>query len=143
MSIRHTREADAGVAFGAQLQRGCARLFVARMKGEVVAALFFAAFGGRAYSMFSGSLDSGYRVGAQSGLYWKAVETFTEEGFFELNRGGVPADAERSDHPLHGIYQFKLRLGTTPELCRSGRKVLSPAREQLSKLRDRIRAWGG
>lgn len=121
------------------LARRAARLFVARKDGEVIAALLFATFGERAYSMFSGSLDAGYRLGAQSGLFWLAVETFAAAGLHELNRGGVPAAAGAPDHPLHGIYQFKLRLGTTAVLCRSGHKVLSPVRQRLSAVRDRLR----
>jgi hypothetical protein len=119
-------------------ERGAGRLFVARRQGEVVAALFFTTFNRAAYSVFSGSTDEGYRSGAQTGLYWAAVETLKAEGFVELNRGGVPASAQDEADPLHGIYQFKLRLGTTPVLCRSGSKVLSPVREGLARLGRRL-----
>lgn len=121
------------------VQRGAARLFVAKYDNQVIAALFFAAFGGQAYSIFSGSSDFGYKLGAQSGLFWTAVETFKSEGFQVLNRGGVPASAAEETDPLHGIYLFKLRLGTTPVVCRSGEKVLSLVRNSLVKLRDRWR----
>src|SRR5439155_10029345 len=121
------------------VQRGVARLFVARYAGQVIAALFFATFNRRAYSVFSGSTDIGYRVGAQSGLFWTAVETFKAEEFRELNRGGVPVSAARETDPLHGIYLFKLRLGTTPSVCHSGEKVLSPVRERLVQLCNRAK----
>ncbi|MCI0546193.1 MAG: GNAT family N-acetyltransferase, partial [Candidatus Rokubacteria bacterium] len=118
---------------------GAGRLFVARQAGEVVAAIFFTAFNRIAYSTFSGSTEAAYRIGAQSGLYWLAVETFKAEGFTVLNRGGVPAAAESEGDPLHGIYQFKLRLGTAPVRCRSGQKVLRPLRHRLGRiLRDRL-----
>lgn len=123
------------------LARGAARLFVARHEGEVIAALFFSAFNGQAYSVFSGSTEFGYKAGAQSGLYWKAVETFKGEGFWRLNRGGVPASAEGESDPLHGIYRFKKRLGTVPVLCRSGEKVVSRARHQLFRLREMLASW--
>jgi lipid II:glycine glycyltransferase (peptidoglycan interpeptide bridge formation enzyme) len=125
------------------VQRGVARLFVARHAGQVIAALFFATFNRRAYSVFSGSTDLGYRVGAQSGLFWTAVETFKAEGFCELNRGGIPASAARETDPLHGIYLFKLRLGTTPSVCHSGEKVLSPVRDRLGQLCHRVKRLRG
>ncbi|MCM8620681.1 MAG: GNAT family N-acetyltransferase [Candidatus Accumulibacter sp.] len=119
--------------------RGAGRLFLARRDGEVIAGLFFSTFNGHAYSVFSGSTDQGYRLGAQSGIFWAAVETFRAEGFALLNRGGVPGSAAEEGDPQHGIYVFKKRLGTTPVLCRSGAKVLSPVRDQLTRMRDRLR----
>ena len=118
------------------------RLFLAKDAGETVAASFFAAFGGTAYSMFSGCNEAGYRKGAQSGLFWLAVETLKQQGFRELNRGGVPAAAATDSHPLHGIYAFKFRLGTTPIRCRSGEKVLSPFRSRLMELKERLHPVG-
>jgi hypothetical protein len=116
------------------VKRGMGRLFVARAGDEAVAAIFFMTFAGRACSIFSGSTEQGYRLGAQSGLYWAAVETFKAEGLVELNRGGVPAAAAAAAHPLNGIYQFKARLGATPRRCRSGEKVLSPFRHRVRRL---------
>ncbi|MGH7277529.1 MAG: GNAT family N-acetyltransferase, partial [Candidatus Rokuibacteriota bacterium] len=116
------------------VKRGAGRLFVARLRGETIAAIFFVTFNGRACSIFSGSTEAGYRLGAQSGLFWTAVETFKAEGFIELNRGGVPASAAEEGDALQGIYLFKLRLGATPRLCRSGEKVVSPVRHYLRGL---------
>jgi hypothetical protein len=121
------------------LQPGFARVFVARAAGQPVAGILFAGFGGRAYSIFSGSNEEGYRLGAQSLLYWRAVEAFAGEGYVEVNRGGVPGAAQSPDHPLHGIYSFKLRLGTTPISCLSGFRVLSPVRAGVLHIRDLIR----
>jgi Acetyltransferase (GNAT) domain len=124
------------------VHRGAARLFLARRDDSVLAAILFSAFNRRAYSVFSGSTEVGYKIGTQSGLFWSAVETFKAEGFRQLNRGGVPGSAAREDDPLHGIYSFKLRLGTTPERCVSGDKVLAPFRQGLRSLRDRLRTFG-
>jgi hypothetical protein len=121
------------------VKRGVATLFIARHKSEIIGALFFITFNKRACSVFSGSTDLGYKLGAQSGLFWTAVETFKSLGFEELNRGGVPASAVSESDPLHGIYLFKLRLGATPLMCRSGEKVLSPLADRLTRLRDRLR----
>lgn len=121
------------------VRQGAARLFLARQSGSVLAAILFSTFNGRAYSVFSGSTDTGYRLGTQSGLFWAAVETFKAEEFRELNRGGVPGSAANEDDPLHGIYSFKLRLGTTPQRCLSGVKVLDPVRSAIRDLRDRLR----
>ena len=105
---------------------GIGRLFVARLHGEPAAAIFFHAWNGQAYSMFSGSTPEGYKLGAQTLLYWRAVEHFKAEGFTLLNRGGVAASSAVEGNPLHGLYRFKTRLGTTPVTCRSGVKVLRP-----------------
>ena len=125
------------------LQGNLARIFVARAEGTPIAAILYTVFAGRAYSMFSGSSGEGYRLGAQSLLYWRAVQHFCEQGFVELNRGGGPGAAASPDHPLHGIYQFKLRLGTTPLVCRSGVKVLSPLRAAIADLKNRVAGHGG
>ena len=119
--------------------RGMGRLFLAKEADEVIAGLFFATFNGCAYSVFSGANDRGYKVGAQAGIFWTAVETFRAEGYTFLNRGGVPAAAQQEGHGQHGIYAFKKRLGATPHLCLSGEKVLSRARDRLTQLRDRVR----
>jgi hypothetical protein len=113
------------------VQRGAARLFLARRAGETIGAIFFGAFNGRACSIFSGSTELGYKLAAQSGLYWAAVESFKADSFLELNRGGVPESAADASDPLHGIYRFKQRLGTTPRLCRSGHKILRPLHHRL------------
>jgi Acetyltransferase (GNAT) domain len=113
------------------VRRGAARLFLAKRAGETIGAIFFAAFNGRACSIFSGSTELGYKLAAQSGLYWAAVESFKADGFQELNRGGVPESAQLESDPLHGIYRFKQRLGTTPRLCRSGEKILRPLHHRL------------
>lgn len=125
------------------LRGDLARIFTARVEGQPVAAILYATFAGRAYSMFSGSSSEGYRLGAQSLLYWAAVQRFHGEGFVELNRGGGPGAAESPEHPLHGIYQFKLRLGTTPLRCRSGVKVLSPLRAALADMKNRLAGHAG
>jgi hypothetical protein len=125
------------------MSQGAARLFIARQTDTVLAAILFSTFNGRAYSVFSGSTENGYRLGTQSGLFWAAVETFKAEGFRELNRGGVPGSAAREGDPLHGIYTFKLRLGTTPQECRSGVKVLDPIRNGLRRFRDRFHRTAG
>ncbi len=110
---------------------GGARLLIAKYNGDAVGALFFTVFNRRACSMLSGSTEAGYKLGAQSSLFWAAVEMFKAEGFSELNRGGILASAADPKDPLHGIYNFKSRLGTTPLFCRSGVKVLRPLRARL------------
>ncbi len=115
---------------------GFAKLFLAVRDEEPVAGILFLTFQKKAYSMFSGSTPTGYKFSAQSGLFWEAVKNFKQNHFQELNRGGVSYGAENPEHPLHGIYQFKKRLGTTPLLCRSGVKVISPLHYYLG---DKVR----
>lgn len=118
---------------------GIGRLFLARKDGEVLAALFFSVFSRRAFSMFSGSNEVGYRLGAQSLLFWHAAQRFRADGVIELNRGGVPAESAGEGNPLHGIYQFKRRLGGSPVVCRSGLRVLRRTRYELICWSERIR----
>jgi lipid II:glycine glycyltransferase (peptidoglycan interpeptide bridge formation enzyme) len=114
-------------------------LLIARQEGDVVAAILYATFAHKAYSIFSGSTEVGYKLSAQTGLFWFAVTTFKQEGYRVLNRGGVPAEAEQEGHELHGIYRFKHRLGTTPVRTVSGEKVLSPLKDKLARMRELIR----
>jgi lipid II:glycine glycyltransferase (peptidoglycan interpeptide bridge formation enzyme) len=122
--------------FRTLVEPGAARLLLAKQQGAVVAAILYATFGGKAYSIFSGSTDAGYKLSAQTGLFWHAVTSFRREGFRWLDRGGVPAAAANEGDELHGIYRFKHRLGTTPVRCVSGEKVLSPIRDRIARLRD-------
>jgi GNAT superfamily N-acetyltransferase len=122
---------------------GLGRLFLAKRDGEAVGGIFFHVWGGKAYSMFSGSTPEGYRAGAQTYLYWRAVERFLEEGLVLLNRGGVPASAAVEGDPLHGLYRFKTRLGTTPVACYSGTKTLLPALAALRQWKGRRGAADG
>ena len=121
------------------MKQGIGRVFLARQNNEIIAGIFYATFNKKAYSVFSGSTQAGYKLSAQSGLFWGALKQFQAEGFHELNRGGVPESASMEQDPLHGIYKFKKRLGTTPVTCRSGIKVLSPLKETLSNVWERIR----
>jgi hypothetical protein len=121
------------------VQPGAARLLLARQGGKVVAGILYSTFAQKAYSVFSGSTEAGYKLSAQTGLFWFAVTTFKQEGYRVLNRGGVPAEAEQEGHDLHGIYRFKHRLGTTPVRSVSGEKVLSPLKDKLARVRELMR----
>ena len=118
--------------------KGSGRLFFAKYESDVLAAIYFSTFNRQAYSVFSGSSKIGYKMGAQTGLYWQAVKTFKAEGFSLLNRGGVDASTEDKSHKMHGLYRFKKRLGTVPVLCRSGEKISSPMRYNLLNLKRHI-----
>lgn len=121
------------------VEPGSALLLLARQRGEPVAAIFYATFAGKAYSIFSGSTEAGYKSSAQSGLFWYAVTTFKKEGFLVLDRGGVPAASSEEGHELHGIFRFKHRLGTTPVRCVSGVRVISPVKQRVAMLREVFR----
>ena len=131
-----------GKLYKALIAPGAARLLLAKQGGAVIAAILYATFARKAYSIFSGSNEAGYKLSAQSGLFWFAVTTFKEEGFRVLNRGGVPGTAAEEQDPLHGIYRFKQRLGTKPVPCRSGEKVLSPIRDRIARLRRAVVGLG-
>jgi lipid II:glycine glycyltransferase (peptidoglycan interpeptide bridge formation enzyme) len=110
---------------------GLARLFVAFQDGAPISAILFGSFNGRAYSIYSASNTRGYRLGAPSLIYWRAVEQFHLERYVLLNRGGVPLESQNQDHPAHGVYFYKTRLGTEPRVCRAGSRFIHPLRYHL------------
>jgi hypothetical protein len=118
------------------MERGLARLLIAKREDEILGSICFLTFNGCANSIFSGSTAAGYKMGVQALLFWSAVEAFKADGFRELNRGGVPESAAQESDTLHGIYRFKSRLGTTPFVCRSGHKILRPLMHRISNLRN-------
>ena len=126
--------------YDALIAPGAARLMIAKQRGTVIAAILYATFARKAYSVFSGSTETGYKLGAQTGLFWYALSTLKAEGYRVLNRGGTPAEAADEKHPLHGIYRFKERLGTTPVLCRSGEKILSPFKHRVAEALNTVRS---
>jgi hypothetical protein len=117
---------------------GLARLFLAFHDGEPISAILFGSFNARAYSIYSASNAPGYSLGAPSLIYWRAVEQFHSEGYLILNRGGVPIESQREDHPAHGVYFYKTRLGTEPRVCRGGSRILHPLRYRLFRTCRRI-----
>jgi hypothetical protein len=110
---------------------GLARLFLAYHDGAPISAILFSSFNGRAYSIYSASNASGYKLGASSLIFWKAVEQFHSEHFVLLNRGGVPIESQNEDHPAHGVYFYKTRLGTEERPCHGGSRILHPLRYYL------------
>jgi Acetyltransferase (GNAT) domain len=105
---------------------GLSRLFIATHDGKPVSAILFGTFNKRAYSIYSGSDPTGYKFSAPSLIFWRALQWFHEHDFELVNRGGVSADAKTPEHPQHGIYFYKSRLGTHEQPCTSGVVDLRP-----------------
>jgi hypothetical protein len=112
--------------YAALASAGLNRLFIATHEGKPVSAILFGTFNKRAYSIYSGSNPTGYKFSAPSLVFWHALQWFHEHGFEIVNRGGVSAEAKTPEHPQHGIYFYKSRLGTQEQVCTTGIVDLRP-----------------
>jgi hypothetical protein len=115
------------------------RLYLARFDNEYVAGCFFGVAGGSAYYLYNGSTEEALRVGATPLTIFRALTEFSEEAFERINLGGVPASARDPGSPDHGLYAFKLGLGTEPVICHEGRIRLHPFRLRLFDIARSIR----
>jgi hypothetical protein len=118
------------------------RLYLARLDKEYVAGIFFGVAGRTAYYLYNGSTDTALRVGATPLTIFHAMTDFSEEGIERINLGGVPATARDPSSQDHGLFTFKLRLGTEQVECRGGRVPLRPFRLKLFDVARTIRARG-
>lgn len=103
-------------------ENGPGKVMFALKDGEIVAALAYLAFGRKAVTVRSGATQKGYETSAMYLLQHELIRLLKEEGFTELNIGGVPADAETPGHQQHGLYNYKKYYGGKPCL-RTGLKI--------------------
>lgn len=80
------------VAVGRLLENGMARLYVAKLDGELLSAGLVVSSRERAYKLLGGSTTKGYGLNACSFLDWRIIELLKAEGSKSLNFGGVPPD---------------------------------------------------
>jgi lipid II:glycine glycyltransferase (peptidoglycan interpeptide bridge formation enzyme) len=116
------------------------RLYLARLEDDYVGGCFFGVAGTSAYYLYNGSTESALRVGATPLTLLQAMTDFSEEAFTRINLGGVPASARQETSPDHGLYEFKLGLGTEPVECHGGRVRLRPVRLKLLDVASSLRA---
>ncbi|HEY1011280.1 MAG TPA: peptidoglycan bridge formation glycyltransferase FemA/FemB family protein [Herpetosiphonaceae bacterium] len=105
-----------------------ARLLLAELAGETVAAFLVFGFGSEAQYMYSGATDAGLKSGANHALQWAALRWARERGCARYDFWGVPAafadleaaadDAERARleeaaqaSGMAGVYRFKKGFG--------------------------------
>lgn len=102
------------------------RVFAA-CDGEGPLAVALIGWGGqRTYDIMGGSTERGYQLAGAPWLHWRLMSFFASYGRTTYSFGGTTADAERPDHPGHGLHLFKLGFGTQTVACRGAAWRLRP-----------------
>jgi Acetyltransferase (GNAT) domain len=110
------------------VRRGAGRLYMAFLDGDPIAGCFFGIWDSSAYYMQSGANDRARDSGAVHLVLHRAISDFMVEDFSRVNLGGVSAEAQNESSVDHGIYNFKLGLGTEALACTGGSLVIRPHR---------------
>jgi lipid II:glycine glycyltransferase (peptidoglycan interpeptide bridge formation enzyme) len=118
---------------------GTGRLYLAFAEGAEITGCFFTTFNRSAYYLLNGANGRALQIGGTPLTLLKALEDFAHEGFTRINLGGVAAEAASPASPDHGLYAFKLGLGTSPVSCTSGRLLVRPLRASAVKLALKVR----
>jgi hypothetical protein len=116
------------------VERNAGRLYLASLDGDPVAACFFGVWNGSAYYLQNGADDRARDSGAVHLVLYRAIGDFMVQGFSRVNLGGVPAESITESSIDHGLYKFKLGLGTEPFACFSGSLVIRPHRARAVAL---------
>jgi hypothetical protein len=108
------------------------RTYVARHEGEALAAIMVARFGGRAYYLFGGSAGSKRQLMPTYAVQWAAMQDAARSGCRDYDLWGVPPSEADTDHPWHGLWQFKAGFGgEVVEYCGAWDLILRPWAAQL------------
>jgi len=114
-------------------EKNLGKLFVMTRNNKAVSAALISLYAGRAYYVYGGSNDEGFKTDAPALLFWEIFSRCRELGYRELNLGGVPASAAYPDSPSHGLYRFKANFGGRQVACMSGSvEELKPFRGWLA-----------
>lgn len=113
------------------LEDGLGHLFLTGAEGVVEAGWIFIGFGDGAYSVYSGTTDSGRAADAGSLVLFDALCDMSRRGFARLNLGGADWSAPDPESPDHGLHVYKTRLGAVPRECFSGTLALRPWRARM------------
>jgi len=107
---------DIALLSEAQYQRrltllaGC-RTYVARHEGQALAAILVGWLSGRAYYLFGGSVGVKRELMPAYAVQWAAMSDAARCGCRDYDLWGVPPSAADTDHPWHGLWQFKSGFG--------------------------------
>jgi hypothetical protein len=93
---------------------GLGEVLLAWQGDACVGALAYLHAGTKGVTVRSGCTPAGYESYAMYRLQSELLKRARERGILTLNIGGVPTAAESADHPLHGLYEFKLGFGGQP-----------------------------
>src|SRR5262249_9120133 len=83
------------------------RVYVARHEGEALAAIVVARFGGRAYYLFGGAAGPKMQLMPTYAVQWAAMRASAAAGCRDYDLWGIPPSPDDTDHPWHGLWQFK------------------------------------
>lgn len=113
------------------LEDGLGHLYLTGSEGTIEAGWIFIGFGDGAYSVYSGTTDSGRAADAGSLVLFDALCDMRQRGFARLNLGGADWSAPDPESPDHGLHVYKTRLGAVPQECFGGTLALRPWRARL------------
>jgi hypothetical protein len=115
------------------------KVFTLNYQGRPVSAAFVALYAGRALYMYGGSSDLGFEKDAPPLLFKYIFARCRELGCREFNLGGVPAEAENTEAPSHGLYRFKAGFGGAQIRCENAyADNLNPRRDMFVSLAKRF-----
>lgn len=119
------------------------RVFFMTHEKQVVTTAFVTIYAGKAYSVYTGSSEEGFRLDASALLFWKIFSRCRELGCKEFNIGGVPDSAVSPESQSYGLYRFKAGFGGRQVKCLSGTaENLQPLRCKLATIAKRgLKAW--
>ena len=83
-----------------------ARVFVAYLADEPIAAVLVFCFGNRVWYMYGSSKSERREVMPNHALHWEVIKWAKEKGYKLYDLWGIPADP-KPGHPLWGVYRFK------------------------------------
>lgn len=117
---------------------GC-RVYVARHRGETLAAMLVARHDGRAYYLFSGSSRARADLKPVDVTLWTAMRAAHAAGCHDIDLWGMPPTPDPR-HPWHGFGQFKRGFGGKfVEYAGTWDLVLSTPEHHAIQLRDAMR----
>jgi Acetyltransferase (GNAT) domain len=119
---------------------GRGRLYMASDGGAPQAGCFFGVFHDSAFYIHNGAAEAARRSGATPLCLLAAMRDLSASGVLRINLGGVPADAGDPASPDHGLYEFKLGLGTEPVRRVGGTLVTRPLRARATGVAQRLLA---
>jgi peptidoglycan pentaglycine glycine transferase (the first glycine) len=96
--------------WGAFLQAGMAKIFIAEVDGDPVAALILFLFQRNAWFLYGMSRDAHREKMPNYLLQWEAIHQCQQAGCLVYDLWGAPYRFEETD-PLWGVYRFKEGLG--------------------------------
>jgi GNAT acetyltransferase-like protein len=120
------------------VEAGRGRLYTAWQDDTPHSACLFGVFNDGAFYIHNGATESARRSGATPLCLLAAARDLFASGALRINMGGVPANARNPASPDHGLYAFKLGLGTEAVARVGGTLVPRPLRARGAALARRL-----